>query len=155
MSENNRIADPHALKRALFRLYRWCNNVEIRGEGMHAGPIWFTGPAGADQQRTIEDDDRWDALRHAEDVLGATPSIDRLQPWRPIDEAPHAIPVILGWWKRWPENEWLVEVGVATAGGNRKIEDSGRYIDTYSRHARATHFMRIPTPPPVDEGKTE
>ena len=155
MTETDRIADPHALKNALLRLYRWCNNVEIRGEGMHAGPIWFAGPAKADQERTIENDGRWDALRHAEDVLDATPSIDRLQPWRPIDEAPHGIPVILGWWDRWPENEWRVKVGVASAGGSRRVDAIRQTISTYSRHAQATHFMRIPTPPPVEEGETE
>ena len=62
-------AENEALHRALSELYRWCNNVEIRGEGLHRGPIFFAGPVFG--ERTEDDDHRFDALQSAEEALAA------------------------------------------------------------------------------------
>ena len=62
-------AEADELREALSELYRWCNNVEIRGEGLHKGPIWFAGPVFG--ERTQEDDHRFDALQSAEEALAA------------------------------------------------------------------------------------
>ena len=62
-------AENEALHMALSELYRWCNNVEIRGEGLHRGPIFFAGPVFG--ERTEDDDHRFDALQSAEEALAA------------------------------------------------------------------------------------
>ena len=62
-------AEADELRKALLELYRWCNNVEIRGEGLHQGPIFFAGPVFG--ERTQEDDHRFDALQSAEEALAA------------------------------------------------------------------------------------
>ena len=62
-------AEAEELRQALLELYRWCNNVEIRGEGLHKGPIWFAGPVFG--ERTEDDDHRFDALQSAEEALAA------------------------------------------------------------------------------------
>ena len=62
-------AEADELREALSELYRWCNNVEIRGEGLHKGPIWFAGPVFG--ERTEDDDHRFDALQSAEEALAA------------------------------------------------------------------------------------
>ena len=61
-------AENEALRDALLELYRWCN-VEIRGEGLHRGPIFFAGPVFG--KRTEDDDHRFDALQSAEEALAA------------------------------------------------------------------------------------
>ena len=66
-------AEIEALREALLELYRWCNNVEIRGEGLHRGPIFFAGPVFG--ERTQEDDHRFDALQYAEHTLNAGPNL--------------------------------------------------------------------------------
>ena len=72
-------AENEALHRALSELYRWCNNVEIRGEGLHKGPIFFAGPVFG--ERTEDDDHRFDALQSAEKALAAAP-----KPPQPVPE---------------------------------------------------------------------
>lgn len=70
LDERDRLqAENEALREALLELYRWCNNVEIRGEGLHQGPIFFSGPVFG--ERTQEDDHRFDALQSAEEALAA------------------------------------------------------------------------------------
>jgi hypothetical protein len=56
------------LVEALDNLYSLCNNVPIRDEGLHQGPIFFGGSPFTDK-RIDGDDERFEALEQAESAL--------------------------------------------------------------------------------------
>ncbi len=75
------------------------------------------------------------ALKGERDALRAD-----AQGWMLIEEdapvdVPLDTPVLLGWWRHWPEREWVTEAGLAGSvrGG--------------WRHGRATHWRPLPAPP--------
>lgn len=59
--------------------------------------------------------------------------------WRPIDSAPHATKVLLGWEEA--TGEWNCAVGQASWGWRNEA------ASTRSQHGRATHWMPLPPPP--------
>jgi hypothetical protein len=63
--------------------------------------------------------------------------------WQPIETAPHAKRVLLGW-RDWRDHQWCVEVGPATSG---QRFDNG--YSSLSQHGSATHWQPIPEGPAV------
>ena len=61
--------------------------------------------------------------------------------WRPVEEAPHAEIVLLGWKTAWPEVMLEFEVGAASGGWRR---DGWSTLHT---HGRAQFFRPLPLPP--------
>lgn len=58
--------------------------------------------------------------------------------WSPIETAPHAVRVLLGYWYR---DEWISEVAEASHGWSRNG------VSTLSRHGQAMFWMPLPAPP--------
>ena len=61
--------------------------------------------------------------------------------WRPISEAPHETPVLLGGQESMTDN-WECQTGQASGGKLFANGYSNRWF-----HGRATHFQHLPTPP--------
>jgi len=84
-----------------------------------------------------------DWLPHV-DALRAAGWLDHAQTgqqWQPIETAPHAKRVLLGWYD-WRDHQWCVEASPATTG---QRFDNG--YSTLSQHGSATHWQPLPAPP--------
>lgn len=70
--------------------------------------------------------------------------------WRPIEEAPHGVHVILYSPPSFFESDGLIEIALASGGE--------RYENGFSslwQHGRATHFMPLPKPPAAAAPETD
>src|SRR5687768_12559086 len=68
------------------------------------------------------------------------PAGESVTGWQEItedNEPPLDKPLLLGWWREWPERKWEVEAGLygSTKGG--------------WNHGQATHWMEQPSPPTI------
>ena len=66
--------------------------------------------------------------------------------WRDIESAPHDTDVLLFCPDRGPFNAGRIELGRASTGSRNAIGSS------ISRHAWATHWHPLPSPPETDNG---
>lgn len=97
-------------------------------------------------------DDNWrqhfdydDIMRQARAVMllyAAPQPVACPEGWKPIDdETPLDVPLLLGWWRKWPTVEWETASGLA---GSTK----GKWL-----HGQATHWQPLPAPPSSDNSE--
>ena len=71
----------------------------------------------------------------------ARAAIAAMQGWRPIEEAPHNVNVLLAWRDWTLPGTWNMEAGMASWGWSNEI------ASTRCRHGEAKYFMPLPLPP--------
>lgn len=88
-----------------------------------------------------------DRVRKAKDALRAAlasrPAAG--DGWMPIETAPHAQEVLLGWFD-WA-GDWLTEVSAASWGWRNER------VSNISKHGSATHWRHLPPPPTAGSGE--
>lgn len=92
--------------------------------------------------------DAWIELPSSNDLdaMRAALTAALAKAWRPINEAPHGVRVLLGW-RDWRDGAWCMEVGCASHGRRTEAGSSVSY------HGSATDWTPLPVPPPQQEGE--